>query len=243
MSETVSMYKNLVPVTPQRHGNYAIQPEHPYGFTQHLNALPLMAVEFGKAARHYSIIFTGSVESDTLMPAVLVGVKQENLYLNDAGQWAVNYVPAFVRQYPFTFARDEAAQTLTLCVDEGYTGCNPEGQGNRLFNDSEPSEYLQKQLNFLKQYQTELQRTQQFCRHLQELNLLEPLRANLTLPSGEKVALQGFLGINRDRLKELSSDQLTQLMASNELELIYLHLLSMENMDFVYQQLSQRGSN
>lgn len=137
------MYQNLVPVTPQRHGNYAVHAEQPYGFTQHLNALPLMAVEFGKAARHYSIIFTGSAEADTLMPAVLVGVKQENLYLSESGQWAVNYVPAFVRQYPFTFARDDAAKTLTLCVDEGYEGCTAGGQGERLFNDSEPTEYLQ----------------------------------------------------------------------------------------------------
>jgi hypothetical protein len=243
MSKQLLIYENVTPISKQRHGDYSVQMGHNYAFTKNLNALPLMAVEFPQAARDYAIIFTGKADDDTLMPAVLVGIQQENLYLSESGDWADAYIPAFVRQYPFVFASqnnaDNTETTFTLCIDEAFSGCNQHGQGERLFAEGEPTPYLQSRIEFLKQYQAELQRTRLFCRHLHDLGLLEPLRANLTLPSGEKVALAGFMGISRDKVKALSGDQLAQLAASDELELIYVQLQSMRNFDEMRERYSR----
>ena len=61
-------------------------------------------------------------------------------------------------------------------------------------------------LNLLQQYQGQFQLTQAFC--LRELaltcTLLEPMQAQITRPTGEKIALAGFMAVNRDRLKKLS---------------------------------------
>lgn len=226
-----SFYENVAPITQQRHGNYSIQLTRSYAFTQSLTSIPLMAVEFAQAVNEYTIVFVGDAEQDTLMPVVLVGIKDANSYLNETGEWQANYVPAYVRQYPFLFANTGDDQ-LTLCIDEAFDGCNEQGQGEPLFNqEGEPSPYLQSRLEFLKDYRVQSQRTKAFCRHLHELGLLESLQASLKHPSsGEGLTLRGFMGINRDKLKELSGEQLVQLVATGEMELIYLHLQSIRNL-------------
>jgi SapC len=43
--------------------------------------------------------------------------------------------------------------------------------------------------------------------------------------------LGGFQAVNREKLKALPGDTLAELAATDELELIYLHLQSMRNFD------------
>jgi hypothetical protein len=84
-------------------------------------------------------------------------------------------------------------------------------------------------LTFLQEYQAQFQRTRQFCQKLKEHNLLDPMQAQITTKSGEKLSLSGFLTVNRDRLKALPDAVLAELAKTDELELIYLHLHSMRN--------------
>jgi SapC len=54
--------------------------------------------------------------------------------------------------------------------------------------------------------QREFHRTQAFCKKLKDLNLLEPMQAQINLGSGERMALGGFSVVDRARLKTLSSN-------------------------------------
>jgi hypothetical protein len=69
-----------------------------------------------------------------------------------------------------------------------------------------------------------------------ELKLLEPMRAQFTIGS-DKMALGGFMAVDRARLKALPGDVMAQLAATDELELIYLHLQSMRNFAAVKDRL------
>lgn len=102
----------------------------------------LTVAEIPLAAMEYTIVFAGSDEAP--VPAILLGIGQnENLYVDDQGAWNAKYIPAFVRRYPFVFTQSEDGRTLTLCVDEGCTGCNHDGRGERLFDaDGERTGYL-----------------------------------------------------------------------------------------------------
>ena len=88
-------------------------------------------------------------------------------------------------------------------------------------------------LAFLKEYQVQFERTRAFGRRLKELNLLEPMQAELTSPGGEKTLIGGFLAVARSRLRTLSGEALTSLAKTDELELIYMHLYSMQNFNSV----------
>jgi len=238
MATQLLFYETAVQVSSDRHRDWSIKKVTDYSFAQHVNAVPLTAVEFAKAATEYAIVFTGTAEH--VMPAVILGVKnKQNLYLNADGTWQAKYVPAFVRRYPFVFSRTKDGTQFVLCLDESFSGCNQQGLGERLF-DAEGSRttYLEQVLNFLQQYQGQFQLTEAFCKKLTELNLLEPMQAQVTLKSGEQMSLTGFMAINRDRLKALPGEKLAELAQTNELELMYIHLQSMNHFSDMVSRLS-----
>lgn len=225
-------YDKVVPVSPTQHRDLCIE-RIDFGFAAKVNSVPLMAVEIPMAAREYTIVFAGTEESVT--PVVVLGFADaQNVYLDENKAWKADYIPAFVRRYPFVFAQNQEATQFTLCVDEDWTGCNREGRGQRLFDEQgEQSEYLKNMLKFLSDYQAQFIRTQAFCKKLKDLNLLEPMQAQITLPGGEKRALGGFLGASRARIKTLSADKLAELAKTDELELAYLQMASLNNLGSV----------
>lgn len=222
-------YESAVPVSPQRHGNWSLEPANDYGFSKRVNSVPLMAVEFPNAAADYAIVFSGTKEA--VIPAVILGMRSnENLYLAEDNGWRAKYVPAFVRRYPFVFSSSPDGRTFTLCVDESYPRLNQEGRGERLFNEEQkPTPYVERALKFLEQYQIEFRRTQAFCKQLVELDLLEPMRAEANVGGGRKLSLLGFMAVSREKVKALPAEKLAELAKSDALELLYLHLASMRN--------------
>jgi hypothetical protein len=229
MSAQLLIYESAVPVSNARHGQWSLEVGGDYAFSKRVNSVPLMAVEFPNAAPEYAIVFAGT--GDAMVPAVILGMRaDENLYLTKQGGWTGNYIPAFVRRYPFVFAGSADGKTYTLCIDESFKGFNQEARGQRLFNEEgKPTAYVENVLKFLEQFQIEQRRTQALCRKLQELNLLEPMRAQFNLGSGEQLALTGFMAVARDRIRTLNPEALAELVKSDQLELIYLHLQSMRN--------------
>lgn len=238
MAKQLMIYESAVPVSHGRHGNWSIDAGNDFGFSRGVNSVPLTAIEFPAAASEYVIIFAGV--GDEVTPAVLLGMRdEENLYLAEDGGWKARYVPAFLRRYPFVFSSRDEGKNFTLCIDEAYQGFNQAGRGQQLYEEAQkPSQYTQNVLKFLQQYQLEFQRTQNFCRKLKELNLLEPMRAQISLESGERIALGGFMAVDRARLKTLGTEKLAELVRSDEMELIYAHLLSMRNFSGMRERLA-----
>jgi hypothetical protein len=209
-----------------------------YEFARSTSFIPLIAAEFPSAAVEYTIVFADT--ADSVIPVVILGLREEeNLYINDQGEWTAKYMPAFIRRYPFIFSSSDNGKTFTLCIDEGFSGCNREGRGERLFDsDGQQMQYLTNVLEFLKEYQAHYQRTEAFCQKLKELDLLEPMSAQFTTPSGEKINLTGFLAIDRDKLKALTGEQFKELAATDELELVYVHIQSMRNFNLMLERAS-----
>jgi hypothetical protein len=232
-------YENVAPVSPQRHGDLSIE-RADFGFAANVNSVPLMAVEMTAAASEYTIVFAGNKEA--VAPVVILGLEgTKNQYVDKDGKWTADYIPAFVRRYPFVFSQQD--NTYTLCVDESWTGCNKDGKGDRLFDDKgERTEYLSRMLKFLEESQAHFVRTQTYCKHLMEMDLLEPMKADFTLPGGEKKSLGGFMAVNRDKLRKLAPEKLAELAKTDELELTYIHLLSMNNFRRVLERTAKANA-
>jgi hypothetical protein len=228
MPKQLLIYEKAVPVTRKQHGDVSIKGGTDYAFAKKVNSVPLMASEFELSSAEYAIVFSG--EGKDIMPAVLLGIRDnENLYIDDSGNWNAKYIPAFVRRYPFVFSSQNRT-TFTLCIDEDFPGVNRKGLGERLFDaEGERTQYLRNVLGFLQAYQAQFEATRAFCQRLVELNLLEAMQAQFALRSGQRMTLGGFMSVNRDRLKALSGDALARLAASGDLDLIYAHLHSQRN--------------
>lgn len=230
MSKQLLIYGNAQAVSNQRHLDWSIKSEGDYSFAKEANSLPLTAVEFVAASEDFPIVFAG--KDDQVMPVVVMGMREnENLFVTADGGFDASYVPAFLRRYPFVFSSSDDGANFTLCLDEAFEGCNQDGKGERLFDaEGEQTGYLKQVLEFLKEYQAHFSRTQGFCAKLKELDLLEPVGAEFTpANSDEKIKLGGFMAVNREKLKAISTEDLTQLFNNDGLELIYTHLASMRN--------------
>jgi len=230
------IYKSAVPISRARHGDCHVEVGADYAFTGDVNSVPLMAVEFPQAASEYAIVFAGP--DGELMPAVILGIRgNENLFLSDKNHdWQAKYIPAFIRRYPFVFSRND--DRFVLCIDEAYPGLNREGRGAALFDaEGKPSPYVDNVLKFLQEFQAQFLRTQAFCRKLKELDLLEPMQAQVVMGSGSRIALGGFMAVSRTKLKALPGEKLAELAATDELELLYLHLQSMRNFEGLKDRL------
>lgn len=229
MATQLLIYRNVQPITRDKHGELYLKAGKDFVFAKEVNSVPLMAAEFPAAASDLPIVFTDT--DDGVLPVAVLGIERDvNLMVDDDNRWQGEYVPAFFRRYPFVFASSEDGKTFTLCIDEDYEGINSEGRGERLFDaDGEQTQYLSRVLSFLQDYQAHFQRTRTFCRRLVELDLLEAVEAQVRLPEGGRRTLTGFKSINRQKLKELSAEQLQTLMGNDELELMHIHLQSMRN--------------
>ena len=237
MSKTLLLYERAVPISKTRHVQHSVQPSIDFEFAREVNSLPLLAQEFRAAAWEYPIVFAGNEER--VMPAILLGFgEHDNLFVDAEGKWRAQYVPAFARRYPYIFSSVDEGKTLTLCIDEEYRGLNTEDDGERLFSDEgEKTAYLDQVLEFQKEYQLAFRRTQVFCRRIIDLELLEPMQAQVTRKGGEQQSISGFRAVNRDKFKFLKGEQLSELSRTDELELIFLHLHSMQNIVNVANRL------
>ena len=181
-------------------------------------------------------------EGDVVFPSVILGMKEgENACVNEDGTWDGRYVPAYFRRYPFVFAVSDDQETFTLCIDEEFSGLNKTGKGERLFDaDGERTQYLENVLAFSTEYQAQFARTKAFAKRLLSLDLLEPAQAQFNLAGGERTQLTGFKTINREKLRNLPAETLAEMAKTDELELCYLHLQSLNNLTPMTQRISGR---
>ncbi len=230
-------------VSAGRHGDWCVDQVVNYEFARNVNFVPLMTVEMATAAREYTIVFGGTNEA--VQPIVLLGVENNvNAYVAEDGSWGAHYIPAFVRRYPYVFSSTEKADAFTLCIDEGWSGCNQKGRGERLFDEQgKGTAYLEKMFGFVTEFQRQTQRTREFCQKLQTLNLLDGNALEFTLPNDQKRSLRGFMSVNLERLKALPAETLQELAQTDQLPLIYTHLQSMNNLSLMLERVVKRDAH
>jgi len=239
MTKQLLIYNTITQLNRRDHGDMAYKASDDFGFARGINAVPLVTGEFVAASIDFAVVFAPN--EDAPMPVALCGVDADNnVFVGADGKWQVSYTPAFLRRWPFVFSTDAAAETLTLCIDERAPGFNREGRGERLFDsDGEATGFTTRMLDFLKEFQTQHERTKAFGRKLNELDLLQSVEAQIALPGQQARTLTGFQVVDRDKLKALPAETVEQMFRSDELELIYLHLFSVRNLERLRERAVQ----
>jgi len=233
-------YKKVVPLNKGIHSELYIENIEGYQHTKETNSIYIAAVEFLQISKEYPIVFAADANKK-VFPVALLGLqKNKNLFVDNKGKWTANYIPAYVRRYPFILATpDEKEPTFTVCIDESYPGFNTAKEGAPLFNEKgEQLDVLKQAVDFLQDYQTHVHLTTLFCENLSKLDILESMQADIEHADGEKTSLGGFMGVNRDKLKALKPAQLTELVKTDQMELIFAHLASLANISGLMKRLN-----
>jgi len=238
---TLLIYQDTVVLDRGLHRRLKLKPQDNARFAAATHAVPLVAVEFSEAAREYPIVFArGAAEGDKhgeLLCYALTGTCEgENLYLDAAGRWNADYIPAFIRRYPFVFAQTGADQ-LTVCIDETYPGFD-DNSGEPLFDEAgEPAALLRSALELLTDFQRQAQLTGAFLKKLDAADILMEAQMRADFPDGRHALVQGLLVVDEAKMKHLSSATVQEWLASGELGLIYAHLLSLGNLSRLAQRM------
>lgn len=103
------MFKNLIPLRKEDHGNLRVTPIRNMGFTRSEIMIPIVIDEIADVAREYPIVFPVASK----LPIALLGVEQDNnAYLSADGTWRASYIPAHIRHYPFALKRVGGAPAI-----------------------------------------------------------------------------------------------------------------------------------
>ncbi len=225
-----ALYARLEALDRDAHRGLKLKPTN-YAFAKTHMSAALVCGEFADAALVYPIVFVTN-ESGKIRPMAAFGVRDaENQFIDDKGQWNATYLPALVRQYPFTAAPDSEGK-LVAAIDAGSDWLNTT-DGQVLFNDKgELDVVTQDALRFMETLQAEYQLTEQFCEMLNKAGLLEGMDVSMPVPGGregERLSVGGFLAVNEEKLRALPDATVTEWFKSGALPLVYAHLFSLRN--------------
>lgn len=232
-------YEKPVLLDRVKHRQRRVRPGTSFAFARKANSLYVAGVEFADAGREYAIVFTRG-SSQAIVPVVMLGLRaRENLFVGAEGQWLGDYVPAFVRRYPFVLA-ERSGQALGVCIDEAFAGLNDQ-EGEPLFDArGNNTPFLQNALDFLGRYQQEYLRTESFCRRLEQAGVLTEMDAKADLVDGRSFTVGGLLVVDEKKLMALPDAVALSLFRSGELHLVSLHLASLANMKKLVDRMAER---
>jgi hypothetical protein len=228
----------------QLHRHKKVKPLVDFSITSHMHAVYLTATEFPQAALEFPVIFvnTGERAGDqaVVSPVALLGLSSnENLRLV-GDRWDADYLPAFIRRFPFLTAGVKGAAAPGVFVDTAWPGFN-DSEGEALFDEQgEPSSELRRVLDFLRRFDEEQQRTRAFCQRIVALDLLKSMTADATLPGGETFKVEGFLVVDEEKLNALPDAEVIELHRSGMLMLLHAQLVSLGNMRTLVERKALR---
>ena len=227
---TLLFYDKPIPLNSKTHVNLKIKPsDDGLKFSAKTNSVLLAGVEFPEACKHFPIVFA-KVSGERVLPVALLGFRDlENLFVDAAGRWKGEYVPAYIRRYPFVLAQGDASGNMAVCIDESFPGFGAD-EGQSLFDaNGESTDYMKGVTAFLQDYQQQLARTDVFLKTLQEFDLLTDVAANVNLAGGESYSMAGLRMVDERKLLALPDAKVMRLFRSGELAWIYSHLFSLGN--------------
>ncbi len=235
-----SMYKKLVILDKKRHSDLKVKPMRDLNFARGNSFIPLLATEVALIGSTFPIVFTDN-ENPSLVALVSLG--GESLAINHEGKWITNYIPAFIRRYPFAIAQTEDnPQQKVILIDE-ESDLVSTIEGNELFlEDGTQSDTLKNAINFLTNYENQFTITKNVAKVIRDSGILEEREIAVGEGDEKQVLVNGFKIIDREKLNSLSDDILADWVRKGIITLIDAHIKSLENINTLFELAQQRQS-
>ncbi len=225
------LYREPVQLNAQLHRHKKVKPFSDVSVLSTTHAVYLNAVEFGQAALAFPIIFVAATQAKPqISPVAMLGlVLNDNLFV-DGSRWDGAYMPAFFRRMPYLTAPLPDSDQIGVYIDAQWPGLS-DTEGEPLFTaDGEQAPALVQAIEFLQAFDEESKRTDAVCTRLQELGLLTDMKADVTLPNGENLSIDGFMTVDEAKFAALSDSVVLDLHRNGMLGLVQAHILSLNHM-------------
>lgn len=219
------LYRNPVVLSSRDHAQWRLQPGDA-AFAASSHAVPLVTGEFAAAARDYPIVFVGAEAA----PVAVLGLQAEQNRFVVANHWqSGTYVPAYVRRYPFVFARTGDPDGHVLAIDADAPMLRTQGdEGQPLFDpDGQPSALTRQALSFCEAFTRDATATTAFSAALVTAGVLVERQADVVHPDGRHSSLLGFQLIDAERLAALPDATVLAWHRQGWLALAHFHMASL----------------
>jgi hypothetical protein len=226
---------SFVPLTYEHHREVRIGPEGGLTEFSNLSLLPIYDLEIPKLAGSFPLAFAPesplpfAQDTDDYRFCLLCSLSDgmPNGWINHEGKWVGKYLPAVIRQRPFTVLMNENEE-LVLCIDEDSPLIM--GEGEPLFEDGSPTEFLTRVKQYLPALYNSGVRTSNIIKLLQELDLFTPWEIQFFNEEEVATTVQGVFRINEEKLKQLNDEDWLSLKNAGAMPLIYGQLMSTGNL-------------
>lgn len=226
------------PLSVEAHGMWRLG-DGDFAFAAETPFVPVVTGEVAQAMHAYPIVFSAG----DAHPIAVMGVERENLFVT-GGRWAEDaYVPAYVRRYPFGFIPTINPDGFVLAIDAAADRLREDGdEGVALFDDAEPSELTRQALAFCDAFQGQAAATRAFADALVAANLLVDRRADVQLPDGRTLGLEGFQIVDVDQLAALPDETVVEWHRNGWLALVHYHLASLDRFPSLLARRAARAA-
>ena len=229
MADRMLFYKKIVPLNRELHRDLCISTEpgrFAFAATSHL--IPAVTDEFALGSRALPIVFLPGAGNP--QPAFLVGLRSgENLCIDRESRWTADYMPAYVRRYPFVMGEVADSEPL-VCIDDSSALLAEHGAALFLGEGAE-SPALLEATRLVADYKAAAERTDAFVKTLLENGLFQSINIDVKMGETETRTLHGLLTIDEERLNALPAESFLALREKNYLVPIYAHLFSLIAVD------------
>jgi len=208
--------------------NTSLTAPNNWTFTAQETLVPVALIEAEALSREYVLVFSKETEGPTT-PIALLGVNGRNGYLDSAGNWQANAIPAHLRLYPFALVAGPTPGQYIVARDADAPHFQGEA-GQALFDSQgQPSPLVQQVATALVDVRRSQLEAQALAQQLMEAGLISERRIDVQLKDGTWRSVAGFLAIDEERLASLSEASRNALQQSGALKLLELHRASLAN--------------
>jgi len=220
----LGLYRDVTPLDSVRDAELRLQPVQDFGFARELKDCVITADEFAAACHSQPIVFTRGGDGKLFAAAVLALPDGHNVFVDESRQWRDGeYIPAFIRRYPFVPVMGDGK--LALGIDRRYPGLSTD-DGERLFENGQPTAFMQQVLRFMVEFQSAWERTLGLVKVLDTLGLLEQFQVMARHEQHQQV-LGGLLRVSEARFNALKDKDSLRLIRNSGLKLAVAQMLSL----------------
>ncbi|MDD3342370.1 MAG: SapC family protein [Sulfurospirillaceae bacterium] len=231
-----SMYKNLVVLDKENHKSLKVSPMSNLLFAKELTSTPILANEIAHVGKDFPVVFTSGEQTGLVALNSLGG---SNLAINAEGKYIVNYVPAFLRRYPFSIGSNKENPSQQLILIDSESEFVSQSKGKQLFNkEGENSETLNNAIVFLQNYEQERATTQNVINLIAQSGILEEREITVGEGDEKKILVNGFKVVSKEKLYALDDATLAEWVRKGIISFIDMHLNSLNHIQTLFNLAS-----
>ena len=231
------MFKKLVVLDKEKHKALKLSPLEDLKFAQDMNSIPVLVSEVAQVGEVFPVVFT---TEETPALVALTSLGGQNLAINSEGKYITNYIPAYLRKYPFSLANNESDPEQKVVVIDEEASVFSKTKGKQLFTkEGEQSKILEGAMKFLTEYETQAQNTTAVVKAIVDSGILEPREISIGEGEEKKVLVNGFQVVNREKLNNLDDETLALWVRKGIISFIDAHLKSLSKIEVLFKLASQ----